>query len=53
MGFYPVQEAEIPVSLRGLLAGDTDGKKKGATCAMRRERTPDPKGQNAAKPEES
>jgi len=53
MGFHPVQEAEIPDSLRGPLAGDTAGKKKGATCAMRRERTPDPKGQNATNPEES
>jgi ribosomal protein S18 acetylase RimI-like enzyme len=53
LGFRPVREAEIPYSLRGPLAGDTTGKKKGATCAMRRERTPDPEGQNGTKTEGS
>ncbi|MGA2917653.1 GNAT family N-acetyltransferase [Methanoregula sp.] len=52
LGFHPVQEADLPVTLRGPLSGDKAGKKSGASCAMRRERTQDPAGQNTVKPEE-
>jgi Acetyltransferase (GNAT) domain len=52
MGFRPVKDNEIPDTLKGPLAGDTAGKKKGATCAMRRERTQEPAEQNVVKTEE-
>jgi hypothetical protein len=53
LGFRPVRENELPVSLRGPLTGDKAGQKSGATCAMRRERTQVSPAQKTVKPEAS
>lgn len=52
MGFRPVRETDLPVTLKGLLSGDTPGRKSGASCAMRRERTHDISGKKTMKQED-
>jgi hypothetical protein len=52
MGFHQVRETDLPVTLRGLIPGNTAGRTGGVTCTMRRERAHSTAGQKTMKPEE-